>query len=69
MVIPSRSEWGDATMIGGNMVSWYGGFDSYMVAREIGNPIVAPSMGRKQVQEDCNRRYKLFTIYELERMD
>ena len=51
-IIP-RNEWGDATMIGGNMVSWYGGFDSYMVAREIGNPIVAPSMGRKQVQENA----------------
>ena len=47
-----RNEWGDATIIGGNMVSWYGGFDSYIVAREIGNPIYAPSMGRKQQQED-----------------
>ena len=47
-----RSEWGDTTMIGGNMVSWYGGFDSYIVAREIGDPITAPSMGRKQEQED-----------------
>ena len=47
-----RNEWGDVTIIGGNMVSWYGGFDSYMVAREIGDPIVAPSMGRKQDQED-----------------
>jgi len=46
-----RSEWGDGTIIGGNFVSWYGGFDSYMIAREIGNPIVAPSMGRKQDQE------------------
>jgi len=43
---------GDATIIGGNFVSWYGGFDSYMVAREIGNPIISPSMGRKQKQED-----------------
>ena len=51
--IPSRSEWGDGTIIGGNMVSWYGGFDSYMIAREIGNPIWAPSMGRKQPQEDA----------------
>ena len=50
--IPSRSEWGDGTMIGGNFCSWYGGFDSYIVAREIGNPISAPSMGRKQTQED-----------------
>jgi len=50
--IPSRSESGDGTMIGGNFCSWYGGFDSYMVAREIGNPISCPSMGRKQEQED-----------------
>ena len=47
-----RSEWGNGTIIGGNFVSWYGGFDSYMVAREIGNSIWAPSMGRKQDQED-----------------
>ena len=31
---------------------WYGGFDSYIVAREIGDPISCPSMGRKQQQED-----------------
>ena len=47
-----RNSWGDATIIGGNFVSWYGGFDSYIVAREIGDPIWAPSMGRKQEQED-----------------
>jgi len=47
-----RSEWGDNTMIGGNFVSWYGGFDSYIVAREIGHPISAPSMGRRQQSED-----------------
>ena len=40
------------TIIGGNFVQWYGGFDSYVVAREIPHPIVAPSMGRKQEQED-----------------
>ena len=52
--IVSRNERSDSdlTMIGGNFVSWYGGFDSYMVAREIGYPIYAPSMGRKQKQED-----------------
>jgi len=44
-----RNEWGDVTIIGGNMVSWYGGFDSFIIAREIGDPIVAPSMGRKQI--------------------
>jgi hypothetical protein len=49
----SRNQWGDATIIGGNFVSWYGGFDSYIVAREIGDPIYAPSMGRKQKQEDA----------------
>ena len=47
-----RNEWSDATIIGGNMVSWYGGFDSYIVALGIGDPISAPSMGRKQDQED-----------------
>ena len=50
-IIP-RNQWGDATIIGGNFVSWYGGFDSYIVAREIGDPIWAPSMGRKQKEED-----------------
>ena len=47
-----RSKWVDGTMIGGNFCSWYGGFDSYMVAREMRLPISAPSMGRKQEQED-----------------
>jgi hypothetical protein len=46
-----RGEWGDITIIGGNFVSWYGGFDSYIAAREIDDPIHAPSMGRKQDQE------------------
>ena len=50
--IQPRSDWGDVTIIGGNFVSWYGGFDSYIVAREIGDPISCPSMGRKQQQED-----------------
>ena len=47
-----RTEEGSGTLIGGNFVSWYGGFDSYMVARNIGDKIVSPSMGRKQEQED-----------------
>ena len=47
-----RNEWGNVTIIGGNFVSWYSGFDSYMVAREIGDPITAPSMGKKQSLED-----------------
>ena len=50
-IIP-RNEWGDAIMIGGNMVRWYGGFDSYVVAQEFDMPISAPSMGRKIDRED-----------------
>ncbi len=52
-IVP-RSEWGDAVMIGGNMVRWYGGFDSYIVAQEFDMPIYAPSMGmgRKIDRED-----------------
>jgi len=48
-----RSESGDDVIIGGNFVSWYGGFDSYMVA-SVFQPeaqIYAPSMGRKQKLE------------------
>ena len=39
-------------LIGGNMVRWYGGFDSYIVAREFETDIFAPSMGRKIDRED-----------------
>ena len=45
-------------IIGGNMVRWYGGFDSYMIATEFGKwdeestEIHAPSMGRKIEFED-----------------
>ena len=45
-------------MIGGNMVRWYGGFDSYMIAAEFSKwdkdstEIHAPSMGRKIELED-----------------
>ncbi|KKN68801.1 hypothetical protein LCGC14_0448210, partial [marine sediment metagenome] len=42
----------DAVMIGGNMVRWYGGFDSFIVARTFDCPIYAPSMGRKIKQEE-----------------
>jgi hypothetical protein len=50
--IKPRSEWSDAVIIGGNMVRWYGGFDSYVVAQQFDMPIVAPSMGRKIDRED-----------------
>jgi len=39
-------------IIGGNFVSWYGGFDSYSVAQEISERVFAPSMGRKQPGEE-----------------
>ena len=39
-------------IIGGNFVSWYGGFDSYIVANEISNKVFAPSMGRRQQGEE-----------------
>ena len=52
--ISPRTESGEDVIIGGNMVRWYGGFDSYMVA-SVFQPeceIYAPSMGRKQKMED-----------------
>ena len=40
-------------IIGGNFVSWYGGFDSMIVAQELSSDYVwAPSMGRKQPGEE-----------------
>ena len=41
-------------IIGGNFVSWYGGFDSYSIARAIteDDVVFAPSMGRKQPLEE-----------------
>jgi hypothetical protein len=41
----------EGTIIGGNMVRWYGGFDSYVVAQEFEESIYAPSMGRKIERE------------------
>tara|TARA_R110001592_G_scaffold314659_1_gene590375 strand:+ start:16698 stop:17627 length:930 start_codon:yes stop_codon:yes gene_type:complete len=34
-------------MIGGNFCSWYGGFDSYLVAQELNCKTFIPTMGRK----------------------
>jgi len=39
-------------IIGGNFVSWYGGFDSMAIAKELNNTVYAPSMGRKQPLEE-----------------
>lgn len=46
-----RNEWGDGTIIGGNWVKDYGGFDSYQVAQELGNPITAVTTGRMKPEE------------------
>lgn len=40
-------------MIGGTMCSWYSGMDSLVVATRANEPIYAPSMGRKQPEEDA----------------
>lgn len=42
----------DKIIIGGNFCRWYGGFDSYICARDLQIPIWAPSMGRKVKGED-----------------
>jgi len=39
-------------MIGGNFKSWYGGFDSFMLAKSITNEIYSPQMGRRQEGEE-----------------
>ena len=42
----------DGVMIGGNFVSWYVGFDSYIVAKSIDETIYSPQMGRRQEGEE-----------------
>lgn len=39
-------------MVGGNFASWYGGFDSFIVAQEFEEEIYCPSMGRKKEGEE-----------------
>jgi len=40
-------------IIGGTWTDWYSGQDSFMIAQEFGESIYAPSMGRKQPEEDA----------------
>ena len=42
----------DKVIIGGNFTRWYGGFDSFVTARHFDVPIWAPSMGRRQPNEE-----------------
>lgn len=39
-------------MIGGNFKSWYGGFDSFMLAKSITDEVYSPQMGRRQEGEE-----------------
>lgn len=42
----------NGVIIGGNFVSWYGGFDSYIIASDLSDDVYAPSMGRMQPEEE-----------------
>lgn len=42
----------NGVIIGGNFVSWYGGFDSYIIASDLSEDVYAPSMGRRQPEEE-----------------
>jgi len=44
-------EYRTGIMIGGNMKSWYGGFDSFMLASSVTDEIHSPQMGRRQEGE------------------
>ena len=39
-------------MIGGNFKSWYGGFDSFMLAKSVTDEVYSPQMGRRQEGEE-----------------
>lgn len=43
----------NGVMIGGNMKSWYGGFDSFVLAKSIEEDIYQPRMGRRQEGEEA----------------
>ena len=47
-----KQETRNDVIIGGNFVSWYGGFDSMAIAKELNDIVYAPSMGRKQPLEE-----------------
>ena len=42
----------EGVIIGGNFTNWYGGFDSFIIAKEYSDTVYAPSMGRKIAGEE-----------------
>lgn len=48
----TKAENRSGCMIGGNWTEWYSGQDSFFIAQEFKEQIYAPSMGRKQADED-----------------
>ena len=42
----------EGVMMGGNLVSWYGGFDSFVISSEIQEKIYSPKMGQRQEGEE-----------------
>lgn len=48
----TKPEQREGVMIGGNFKSWYGGFDSFMLAKSITDKIYSPKMGRRQEGEE-----------------
>ena len=50
-ISPANDTVRDGVIIGGNLCSWYNGFDSFIVAMEFGSRIFAPSMGRMKEGE------------------
>jgi len=40
------------SLISGNLTTWYGGMDSFVVGSILGEQVYAPSMGRKQKDEE-----------------
>ena len=50
--VVTHPEQRSGVMIGGNFKSWYGGFDSFMLAKSITDEIYSPQMGRRQEGEE-----------------
>lgn len=44
--LPKNEDRREGILLGGNLVRWYGGFNSFIVAQGMGEKITAPMMGR-----------------------